>query len=99
MTYTSMLFALTFDKFIFGQTPGVWSIIGSTLILGSAIYMAIQRDSSSIAVDGNESAAGGVERNGRFGDEEEGVGLIGAMEGEIEGAVVAVQDVEMRNLG
>jgi hypothetical protein len=44
MAYTSMLFALGFDRFIFGQTPGVWSIIGSTLILGSAIYMALQKD-------------------------------------------------------
>ncbi|KXS98755.1 hypothetical protein AC578_9031 [Pseudocercospora eumusae] len=45
MTYTQMLFALTFDKLVFGHTPGVLSIIGSSLILGSAIVVAMQRDS------------------------------------------------------
>ncbi|KYG44728.1 hypothetical protein M433DRAFT_39635, partial [Acidomyces richmondensis BFW] len=40
ITYTQMLFALTFDKLIFGHTPDLMSIAGSTLILGSAIYVA-----------------------------------------------------------
>lgn len=42
-----MLFALGFDRFWFKQIPGAMSIMGSTLILGSAIYMAMQRDSGS----------------------------------------------------
>lgn len=37
-----MLFALSFDKFFFGHTPDLMSILGSTLILGSAIYVATQ---------------------------------------------------------
>lgn len=56
MTYTSMLFALGFDKLVFGQTPGLMSIIGSTLILGSAVYMALQRD-------------GGGDENAKEGDD------------------------------
>ena len=40
MTYTQMLFALTFDKLIFGHSPDLMSIAGSTLILGSAVYVA-----------------------------------------------------------
>ena len=68
-----MLFALGFDKFIFGQTPGATSIIGSTLILGSAIYMAMQRDGSTKG--NNEEASPGHNR-----DEEEG--LMAAIEGE-----------------
>lgn len=44
MTYTSMLFALLFDKLIFGHTPGIMSILGSSLILGSAITVALQKD-------------------------------------------------------
>lgn len=45
MVYTQMLFALTFDKLVWGTTPGVLSIIGSSLILGSAIYVALHRES------------------------------------------------------
>lgn len=37
-----MLFALTFDKLCFGHTPDLMSIAGSTLILGSALYVALQ---------------------------------------------------------
>ena len=44
MTYTSMLFALLFDKLIFGHTPGIMSILGSSLILASAITVALQQD-------------------------------------------------------
>jgi drug/metabolite transporter (DMT)-like permease len=44
MVYTQMLFALGFDKLIFGTTPGWLSIVGSSLILGSAIYVAVQKD-------------------------------------------------------
>jgi len=37
-----MLFALGFDKLVFGHTPDMISIAGSTLILGSAMYVALQ---------------------------------------------------------
>ena len=43
MVYTNMLFALLFDRWIFGTVPGLWSLLGSGLILGSAIYVAIQK--------------------------------------------------------
>ena len=41
MVYTSMLFALAFDKIIWDVTPGLLSIVGSSLILGSALYVAM----------------------------------------------------------
>jgi hypothetical protein len=44
MVYMQMLFALTFDKLVWGTTPGVLSIIGSSLILGSAIYVAMNKE-------------------------------------------------------
>lgn len=44
MVYVQMLFALTFDKLVWGTTPGALSIIGSSLILGSAIYVAMHRE-------------------------------------------------------
>ena len=41
MIYTQILFALAFDKLIFDTMPGGWSIIGSSLVLGSALYIAV----------------------------------------------------------
>ena len=44
MVYTQMLFALAFDKLVWGTTPGVLSIVGSSLILGSALYVAVHNN-------------------------------------------------------
>jgi hypothetical protein len=65
MVYIQMLFALTFDKLVWGTTPDVLSIIGSSLILGSAIYVAMNK----------EEPEKKVELRGR-GDGEEERGLI-----------------------
>ncbi|KAL5115049.1 hypothetical protein ACEQ8H_007091 [Pleosporales sp. CAS-2024a] len=70
MLYMQMLFALSFDKLIWGTTPGALSIIGSSLILGSAIYVALHRE------DPNKPA--GTER--AHGDEERGL-IIPDMDG------------------
>ena len=44
MVYTQMLFALAFDKVVFNTTPGLWGIAGSSLILGSALYIALHNN-------------------------------------------------------
>ena len=44
MVYSQMLFALGFDKVIWGTTPGVVSVVGSSLILGGAIVVAVQKE-------------------------------------------------------
>lgn len=51
MVYVQMLFALSFDKLIWGTTPGTLSIIGSSLILGSAIYVAMHKDAPKKTVE------------------------------------------------
>lgn len=56
MTYTQMLFALAFDKFFFGHSPGWMSIFGSTLILGPAIFVAMQKNADE-PKECNESSA------------------------------------------
>lgn len=43
IVYCQMLFALGFDKLIFGHLPSFLSIIGSSLILGAAIFVAMQK--------------------------------------------------------
>ena len=63
MVYMQMLFALTFDKLVWGTTPGALSIVGSSLILGSAIYVAMHRE------DPKKPA----ERERGQGDEERGL--------------------------
>ena len=44
MVYTQMLFALALDKLVWGTIPTIISLVGSSLILGSAIYVAVQKE-------------------------------------------------------
>lgn len=92
MVYTQMLFALAFDKLVWDTTPGVLSILGSSLILGSALYVAVLN---------NKKGDGGV-RVGR-GDEE--VALVGVERegdedggGEGRGKLRGLQEVQLRTL-
>lgn len=55
MVYTQMLFALIFDKLVFGTKPTLLSLLGSSLILGSAIYIAIQKDSIKRRADAEKA--------------------------------------------
>lgn len=52
MVYTQMLFALAFDKMVFDTTPGAWGIAGSSLILGSALYVALLNNKNEKKKDG-----------------------------------------------
>ncbi|KAI7977801.1 hypothetical protein EIK77_009341 [Talaromyces pinophilus] len=47
MLYTQMLFALFYDKVVMDSSPSAISWAGSGLILGSALYVGVIRDSSS----------------------------------------------------
>jgi hypothetical protein len=74
ITYTQMLFALSFDKFFFGHTPDLMSIAGSTLILGSAIYVATMAKAGNISNQKDETEGSRLPL-----DEEAGQGLISGM--------------------
>lgn len=88
-----MLFALMFDKLIFGHTPGVMSILGSSLILGSAITVAMQKDPSKLERKGNAEA--------NRGDEESRAGLMSGVR-DVETSEdhdrLPVQEVQLRTL-
>jgi hypothetical protein len=60
MIYTNMIFALALDKFVFGMSPGWWSLAGSGLILGSAIFVAVWKEKGG-KVTGRESGRGDEE--------------------------------------
>ena len=74
MTYTQMLFALTFDKLVFGHSPDLMSIAGSTLILGSAVYVA------TMVSNGKTSRKDQPESSAAQGDDvESGQGLLSGL--------------------
>lgn len=92
MVYTQMLFALAFDKFVWNTTPGTLSIIGSSLILGSALCVALLKNSEKDQKS----------RDGR-GDEE--VALVTGEDDDDEndgrdgrGLLRGVQEVQLRTL-
>ena len=64
MVYMQMLFALAFDKLVFDSTPSALSIVGSSLILGSAVYVALHKE------DGKKD---GERRRGGSAEEERGL--------------------------
>lgn len=90
--YVQMLFALAFDKLFFGTTPSALSIVGSSLILGSAVYVATHKTGTE---EMKERGEGGT-------DAEEGVGLMQGMEGEREvereGGYGDDNEIQMRTL-
>ncbi|KAL8804238.1 MAG: hypothetical protein Q9182_002692 [Xanthomendoza sp. 2 TL-2023] len=90
MVYTNMLFALAFDKLVFDTTLSRVSILGSSLILGSAIYVAVKQDASKQSKMGERIV----------GDEE--VGFIPNLDNgdtsinEETGPLIGVQEVQLR---
>ena len=94
MVYTQMLFALGFDKLIFGHTPGIMSILGSSLILGSAIVVAVQQDPNR----GQNKEQGGRGGGGGGGDEEQRMGLMSDVENSEDHERLPVQEVQLRTL-
>ncbi|KAK4496283.1 hypothetical protein PRZ48_012263 [Zasmidium cellare] len=94
MTYTQMLFALAADKMIFDHTPGVLSIIGSSLILGSAIVVALQKSDEAPPKETSEGSR-------MVADEEANRGLLGGLRDVQTGEDhdrLPLQEVQLRTL-
>lgn len=89
MIYTQMLFALSFDKFFFGTIPDITSIIGSTLILGSAIGVAVQQSKATKTDEPRDDE-----------HQEEAIGLMGALDDEesLRPGAMPIQEVQVRAL-
>lgn len=62
MVYMQMLFALGFDRLFFGTTPGFLSILGSSLILGSAIYVAMNKGRPQVENNSEDRGSNDEER-------------------------------------
>jgi len=70
MLYTQILFALLFDWSIWDVVPGIWSIVGGTIVIASTLYSVLQRpprvmkENSKISVVDEETALlAGTERS------------------------------------
>ncbi|KAI1378483.1 hypothetical protein F4677DRAFT_397006 [Hypoxylon crocopeplum] len=46
LIYTQMVFALVLERMVWGTTPPVESLFGSTLIIGSAVWVSLQKNKS-----------------------------------------------------
>lgn len=89
MVYTQMIFALAFDKVVFDTTPDGWSIVGSSLVLGSALYIAVHKEKPKEKTPSPEL---GEEEVGLMAGDarEEHNGSAGAMRG--------VEEVQLRTI-
>ncbi|KAK4235944.1 hypothetical protein C8A03DRAFT_17362 [Achaetomium macrosporum] len=72
MTYTHMLFAAGFDRWVFGHRMGVVSVVGCGLIVGSALWAALGKKTAPAPGEegGRRERRGDVERDGSSGGEE-----------------------------
>ena len=92
MVYTQMLFALAFDKIVWNSTPGIWSIFGSSLILGSALYVAVK--SNPLAPHNTSGEGRGDEELALVAGEDQELENIGDGRGPLRG----VQEVQLRTM-
>ncbi|KAI1143712.1 hypothetical protein F5Y05DRAFT_3720 [Hypoxylon sp. FL0543] len=63
LIYTQMVFALILERVVWGTTPPVESLFGSALIIGSAIWVSLQKNKPptpppAVAVDEEQSLLG-----------------------------------------
>ena len=87
MVYTQMLFAAGFDRWVFGRTMSGWSVVGCGLIVGSALWAVLGKETkvTKEVVRGQqedvdlEMVDGAIERQserGESGEEEEGAPML-----------------------
>ncbi|QRV95556.1 transport protein [Ceratobasidium sp. AG-Ba] len=56
--YVQIVFSLLFERLVFGVVPGALSVVGTCIIMGSAIYVAMNKpDTKSSAPANSESTA------------------------------------------
>ncbi|EKG18047.1 Drug/metabolite transporter [Macrophomina phaseolina MS6] len=90
MMYSQVLFALVFDKVIWGNVPSTASVCGGVLVLASTVYVAL------FAGNGSGGKGGGAAGKEDVPDEEQG--LLAGHRGLDPGAVRDSEDAEGANL-
>jgi LPXTG-motif cell wall-anchored protein len=64
-----MLFAMFWERMVWGTSPGWLSIAGSALILGSALYVGTRKQQKKVKLRADEEV-GFMERRSSFNAEE-----------------------------
>ncbi|PHH59402.1 hypothetical protein CDD81_3233 [Ophiocordyceps australis] len=77
MVYTQMLFAVAFDRWVFGHSMGLMSLLGCSLILGSAISVVLAKRPVTV----QPLKADDCERQGSLGGDAEGAPMLVAAGG------------------
>jgi drug/metabolite transporter (DMT)-like permease len=54
MVYSQMIFALIWERLVWGTSPGVWSMVGSALILGSAVWVGVRKQKETKVAPGED---------------------------------------------
>lgn len=52
---TNLLFAMVFERLIFGRYPDLWSLLGASIIVGGAVRVALEKTKSSVAMSTSDS--------------------------------------------
>ncbi|AEO71138.1 uncharacterized protein THITE_2123230 [Thermothielavioides terrestris NRRL 8126] len=84
MTYTHMLFAAGFDKWVFGHEMPLVSVLGCGLIVGSALWAALGKKEGGGGRRPEEDAERGVGRAGERTPGEEAVPMLDSVEEVVE---------------
>lgn len=99
MVYVQMLFALAADKLVFDTRPGALELVGSGLILGSAVVVAMGKEGNRprTGARGDDERGEAVEmarRDGRRdrGGDAEGEEGMGLLTGSDDGSEVGCED-------
>lgn len=71
MIYTQMLFAAGFDKWVFGRTMSGWSVVGCGLIVGSALWAVLGKETDVTKKEGV--------RDGHIQEEDADLEMVGGM--------------------
>ena len=91
MVYTQVLCGIAFDKLIWNVTPGIWSCIGSLVVLASALYVAVW--GAAAKAEGKAMERGRGDEEARLvtdGDSDDGQNAEGQLRG--------VQELQLRTL-
>lgn len=77
MVYAQMVFAVGWERLVWGSVPGVLSVVGSVLILGSVVWVGMRKGKGGKEEERGAREAGGDEEAvplGRWEEEEESDG-------------------------
>lgn len=87
LVYVQMLFALGFDKILWGETPGWMSWVGGGMILASVVWVAVGKQADEKKEEGKvgDEERGNTVQQEEGGHEEERRGFIAGMEDRDEG--------------